>query len=352
MVTNQEDIGSKQKLYDEYQFCIHELSNFFPILQEEKSMESLLDTLEKGEVIIYLIYDGKNLITIYVSNKEVNIEKEEIQKDLDLMSYINKGEEELLKALSFIENALVKSIPKDIKKIYFSAFGVLNLLPLHAMITDRSKKYETYLIEDYELSYIPSLSILQHLKKRSPLMVNQKENLFIAIEEFQEEAKVCQLILGGESFVEMDLIKCKKLLINQNYNIVHFSTHGGVDMKQPLNSKILIQEPHISLTLLDIYGLKFRANLVTLSACRTNVSKVESADEVLAFERAFLVAGVNNTLSTFEVVKNYSTQRFMERFYTSLKENNNALTTAFRLAAIESIATENREWIRFRFTGF
>ena len=62
------------------------------------------------------------------------------------------------------------------------------------------------------------------------------------------------------------------------------------------------------LSLLEIYGLRFRANLVTLAACTTNVSKVESADEILAFERAFLVVGANNTITTFDKVDDYPTQ--------------------------------------------
>jgi CHAT domain-containing protein len=349
-LTNEVDIELKQKLYDEYQDTIHQLSNLIPLFHQEHE-KNVQSCLKSDESIIYPIYDGKHLTTISINHRETVVYQEEIEKDLNLMNYVNQGSKELLQGLSFINDALLKTIPNETKKIYFSPFGVLNLLPLHAIVTGRSNGYETYLIEEYEINYIPSLSILNHLKNRPPFTVDSNENLFISIHEFQREANSCQSIIKGGNMVNLELESCKDLLTNTNHNVVHFSTHGSTDILEPLNSRILLQESSHSLSLLDIYGLKFRANLVTLSACKTNISKVESADEVLAFERAFLISGADSTMTTFESVFSGTTEQFMEYFYTSMNQKHQSLSSAFQSASIRAIEDDNMEWKLFRFTG-
>lgn len=343
---NSIDTANRQKLYDEFQKKVYELSKQFPILQEESKIEDLSKILDNQSVILYPMYDGENLTIISVTNRDIDIYREVIQKDIVFINYIAKGVKSLQKALTYIDKQIINSIPKGVKKIYFSPFGELNLLPLHAISIGNRK----YLIEEYEISYIPSLSILDMLKKRSTPISDFRDNIFISIDEFKKESEIIKKIIGGEDFVDMNSIEFKKAIHQQNFNTIHLSTHGSIDISNPLNTYLLIREPNTKISLLDIYSLNFRANLVTISACQTNISKILGSDEILAFERAFLVAGADNTITTFDSVHAVRSMEFMEIFYQNIKDGK-SISNSFREACYDGIDFENDEWMLFRLTG-
>ncbi|SFV71869.1 FOG: TPR repeat [hydrothermal vent metagenome] len=252
------------------------------------------------------------------------------------------------KALSFISDIFIKSIPKGIKKIYISAFGDLNLLPLHAITTDDG----SYLIEQYEIVYIPFISIIDKLNKKN----NIKKNVLISADtkQFKEknnlhdEAISCSKILGTKPHHNIDTKAFKALVHHQQYNTLHLSTHGVSDLNNPLNSCLIFKNTKLSL--LEIYGLKLDVNLLVLSACETNLSKLKGADEILAFERAFLIAGAKNIITTFATVDIERTKDFMEVFYTKMNTNN-SLSHTFQQTCIADIKAKSNEWMLFRFTG-
>ena len=274
----------------------------------------------------------------------------ELDRDMNIISIkIDKSDFEweykykiVQKALSFVQKLCLKSIPKNRKKIYFSPFGDLNLLPLHALSTPN----DGYLIEQYEIVYIPFISILDTFHSNQEI----DKNLFVSIDEFQEESETCKNIegVGGEHKIDMSATEFKSKIHNNPYNILHLSTHGLSDLDNPLNSHL--QFKNSDLSLLEIHALKLDINLVVLSACETNLSTINGADEVLAFERAFLIAGAKNIMTTFLSVDSELTLDFMTVFYKKMNETS-SISSAFQRACVEDIDNGSNEWMLFRFTG-
>ena len=271
---------------------------------------------------------------------------------IDFNQLINNHRYKILNfALNYLSQTIINSIPKGKTKIYFSPFGDLNMLPLHAIQINEDE----FLIDNHEIVYIPSLAIWsdlsQNIVESGALSL---KNLYFSKDHHNEtfcydEITTCQNILEGEHKNNIDTLEFKKEIDSQKLNILHLSVHGNSDLKNPLNSGLNFKESQLSI--LEIQALKIQANIVILSACESNLTKAEGADELLAFERAFLIAGANNVISTFDSVEAEQTESFMKHFYQEVKSGV-SLSYAFQQSAIEAIDSESNEWKLFRFTGF
>ena len=68
----------------------------------------------------------------------------------------------------------------------------------------------------------------------------------------------------------------------------------------------------------EVMRLRLKADLVTLSACQTGLSKVLSGEGVIGLTRAFLYAGASSVLVSLWIVNDVATAELMKRFYLGL----------------------------------
>jgi CHAT domain-containing protein len=76
---------------------------------------------------------------------------------------------------------------------------------------------------------------------------------------------------------------------------------------------------------------------VTLSACETGISEVETGDELLGFIRGFFFAGTSNLVASLWKVDDIATQKLMSQFYTHLTSKDMSLAQALQHAKIDMI---------------
>jgi CHAT domain-containing protein len=84
-----------------------------------------------------------------------------------------------------------------------------------------------------------------------------------------------------------------------------------------------------TLYLFEIPDLRLSAALVVLSGCRTSIGALDSGDEIAALGRAFLANGAAAVVVSLWKVDDRSTSRFMESFYSRLKQDGVAGALAF-----------------------
>ena len=108
----------------------------------------------------------------------------------------------------------------------------------------------------------------------------------------------------------------------QSAAILHFATHGLIDEERPERSMLALtaQPPESDglLQMREIYGLRLRAALVTLSACQTALGKNVTGEGIVGFSRAFFYAGANAVMASLWNVNDASTAEFMTAFYEKL----------------------------------
>jgi hypothetical protein len=68
-----------------------------------------------------------------------------------------------------------------------------------------------------------------------------------------------------------------------------------------------------------VYGLDLnQADLVTLSACQTDMGKLNVGDDVTGLSRAFIYAGAHSVVASLWSVDDAATAALMQRFYENL----------------------------------
>lgn len=237
--------------------------------------------------------------------------------------------------------------------------GILHYLPFEALTTEQGR----YLIERVVISYAPSASSFAFLKRQpaptaeglvaigdpltkparpasersielgwvgllKPLPHSGEEVRRIA-SVFGRRARVLERDQATEANVQAGLADAA---------VVHFATHGLIDEDRPERSGLaLTATPPADDGLLqvrEVYRLKLRAALVTLSACQTALGKDVTGEGLVGLSRAFFYAGANAVLASLWNVNDASTAEWMTRFYEKLSEGR-SIDEAARAAKLD-----------------
>ncbi len=205
-----------------------------------------------------------------------------------------------------------------------------NLLPLHAARFTIAGK-EKYLIDEFIVSYAPSVSILVHarrsmegnLRKLPTLLAvgnptplpDEYDSLNFARAEVEEIALHFneQAILFYEDKALLDDV----ILRMSSSTHLHFSCHGRFDPDMPLTSGLMLSDGQMLAMLNILSDLRLAATrLVVLSACQTAISDFKNLpEEALGLPAGFLQAGVSGVVGTLWSVNDLSTALLMIKFY-------------------------------------
>jgi len=146
--------------------------------------------------------------------------------------------------------------------------------------------------------------------------------------------------------------------------LIHFACHGLLDERFPLNSALALTLPEHPaegqenglLQAWEIFeSMHLDADLVTLSACDTALGKEMGGEGLVGLTRAFQYAGARSVLASLWGVADYSTARFMERFYRYLLDGK-PKDEALRAAQIDQIREKGGSshpffWAAFELNG-
>jgi CHAT domain-containing protein/Tfp pilus assembly protein PilF len=136
--------------------------------------------------------------------------------------------------------------------------------------------------------------------------------------------------------------------LNQ-YRILHFATHGLLDAEHPELSGLvfsMVDEKGAPqngyLRAHEVYNLKFNADLVVLSGCRTALGKEVRGEGLLGLTRGFMYAGAPRVLASLWRVPDKATAELMRRYYRGLLLQR--LSPAAALRAAQSSILQDTRW--------
>ena len=105
------------------------------------------------------------------------------------------------------------------------------------------------------------------------------------------------------------------------YSFIHFAAHAQANAEAPLDSAVILStrdEGH-KLYARDIAAVAVRAELVTLSACRSAGSRAYAGEGLVGLAWAFLGAGARNVVAGLWDVADTSTPELMDELYRGLR---------------------------------
>ena len=212
--------------------------------------------------------------------------------------------------------------------------GPLHLIPFNALWDG-----ERFLVECYQIHYVPSASLLGRWRqdasaaRRRALVVGVPDELAPQIEV--EATRVAatldtdQLLLGAEATIERVVSAAAEA------GLVHLACHGRFVPETPLASGLKLGDGW--LTARHLYGLRLGPRLVTLSGCDTGRGVISGGDELVGLMRAFFVAGASTVVMSLWTVNDESTAGLMTDFYAAWQGGTGA-AGALRFAQLRGLA--------------
>ena len=282
----------------------------------------------------YLKKDNPSLVIENLTKAYRNLVFE--GKDMRSIKIVKKDEQSLAdskirfrKVNDALKSILLDGVFDHIKthKVYIVPHGILHYLPFQTLMYNSN-----YLIEKFQIGYIPSATALKYVfAKRKEKPVN-----LLALGNPELSAPQMQLPFAEQEVQELKSIyPAAKVLIGEDaseanfkkqagaHDIIHVASHGEFNSNTPLLSCLRLSAGNGEdgrLETREIFGLNLDAYLVTLSACNTAIGKLTKGDDVIGLTRAFIFAGTPSILGTIWSVNDESTSIFMNHFYGNLKE--------------------------------
>ena len=223
-------------------------------------------------------------------------------------------------------------------------------LPFQALQTSD----QHFLIEDYEVSYAPSLAVLVETIRARGKRANeagaatllafgnpalgqpsdirpgsrQGAEMFRPLPETETEVKALAQLYGSQtSKVYVGAAAREEQFKSEagRFRILHLATHGILDDASPMYSQLVLSQSGKSaaedglLEAWEIMQLDLRADLVVLSACETARGRVGGGEGALGLAWALFVAGSPATVASQWKVDSASTSELMLEFHRHLK---------------------------------
>lgn len=347
------------------------------------SLEEAQASLPDSSTAYFAYSIGKNCSYSFVITRErinvfelppAGILREEVKAYLQIIT--DKDSLNFQSGYKLFSLLVQPGLDQKMKRIIFIPDDILHFLPFETLLTD--KEQSQWMVQDYRISYVPSITSFREILQRKTEENRKKdilsfgnpyfgeyegtENSFAALSsedtrsDFRliplrysqmEVEKIATLfkknkrdVYTGEEATETSL----KQAALTDYKIIHFATHGLIDNDNPARSSIVLSlRDHSSedgfLQMREIFDLKMNADLVTLSACQTGLGQFIKGEGIEGINRAFFFAGASSVLMSLWAVNDQASYQFMQRFYKHLRSSD-SIVDALRRSKIEMINSD------------
>jgi len=291
-------------------------------------------------LLAYFLYKGR--LVIFASTKERLVTHElpagaeQLERLLPLLhahldprgwSDLQKPPEKVFsRLLNKLYHLLVAPVaeflPSPTGLLTIVPYGPLHQLPFHAL-HDGSH----YLVENFQVNYLPASSILMHLETQKQedtvSLVSTKPPLVFGysgnghLQRVRDEAMAVASLLHGQCYLESEATITRLIEQAPDTSIIHLATHGRSRLDAPNFSFVHLADGQLNA--IDAFSLDLKVcELVTLSGCETGLALSGGGDEQLGLGRAFLAAGATSLVMSLWAVEDNATNELMKLFYQYL----------------------------------
>ncbi len=365
-------------------------------LNQVVPLRTLQLSLAPNEVILeYMLGDSESycLVIDRLRARLVQIQQSQRQIDSVVLTYLEKVHKDT-PAVDDAQRLHSLLLPRDLDienklRVIVVPDGSLHLLPFEALQTADG----AYLIQTHEVVYAPSASTFYFLRSKAEGTAAVRASEVVAVGGIpysesevakvaktrgydsgklgdlpasEEEARVATDTLRGSFdrnrlLVERDAtesaFKHADLL---NATVIHMAVHGLASQRNPdRGALILLSDPKVGedgwLQATEIALLRTRAELVVLSACDTAVGPINGEEGIANLNRAFLLSGAHNVVSSLWPVDDTFSLFLMKHLYAHLAEQE-PISSALRHAKLDLLQTFHSKatpyfWAAFKLEG-
>ncbi|MFD0992175.1 CHAT domain-containing protein [Tenacibaculum geojense] len=259
---------------------------------------------------------------------------------------------------SFFPTEEIRNVLREKRRLIISPDISFENLPFETLC--ENNKDLAYLLLNHDLEYTYSWSFFT--KENNNLKNNNSNKLLgIAPVSFfdsshdellstQKEVEKLSKKFNSEVFLNKEATKENFLAKVNEFNLIHLATHS----KPGKSPEIYFYKDTLKVN--ELYGLNIQADLVTLSACKTNLGELKKGEGVFSLSRGFFTSGVKAVVSSLWNVNDKSTTYIMNHFYDGLNKNktkSQALNDAKRTYLLNHTLSDQSPyyWASFVITG-
>lgn len=311
-----------------------------------------------GDKQIYLFQITKEDFQVFETLKDT-LFLQAIQKFLSALNHPHRDEfgvQNFIETSSLIYQkylaSALKALNKNIERLIIIPDDALGYIPFEALITTTytnvteltnqpntfSPNQQSYLFEDYTISYAYSGTLLQEGLK---FQTNSKNKTFLGIapsfgRPIAEANRNCSSdelyslncsskevnsigdLLQGKVLTGIQADKAQFLEQAKDYRILHLATHSCADSENHMLNKIFFADDFISNY--DLFNMQLNAELAVLSSCNTGSGELIKGEGVMSLSKGFFHSGCPSTLISLWSVDDCATSDIMIQYYNFLKK--------------------------------
>lgn len=296
--------------------------------------------LDSTVAAIVVVHAGARLVRLPISPATLRARIAEIRHPL-VTTY--SGRLDLVRAryaigvAAELYEALIRPFARELagkKRLLIASDGPLHALSFDGLVVSpgvggtegRNYYAAKYLLDSFEVEYLPSPAFLRPRRDRSRAQQLDAARLLAvgygapgsaaeiqALRDIWPRQRLTTIESGAatESIVKRRMAKS---------GVLHFAVHASADARDPLASNLRLVADSLDDGFLhtnEISAMRITADLVVLSACETNAGPIYNGEGVMGIARAFLVSGARAVVGTQWPI-GAETAVLMREFYTRL----------------------------------
>lgn len=341
--------------------------------------------LQPGEAMIEYFVTADRLVTFVVDQRGIHSSESPLTEDAlmlrvrlarDLVMRREATREARRPVLRGLYGLLIAPAKehgwlRDVRRVIIVPHASLAYLPFAALLDPASDRY---LVEEFDLLLLPSGASLPALRREPPVVAvsGAAARVFAPFPDdlpgTRAEVDAVRQVMGhalryvGSSATEQAL---RSALAEPR--IVHVATHGFMNARSPMFSRLELARPPADsvpfdndgrLEVHELLDLQVRSPLVFLSGCETGVGAAWSTsfmrgEDYATLAAAFLFAGARNVVSTLWRIEDRGAAAFATAFYQELASRNpaEALARAQRSMIAAPEYTSPFYWAAYTLSG-
>jgi CHAT domain-containing protein len=334
------------------------------VLVKPAPLKTIRGMLGDDEVLVEYVLDEPNTFCVVISRKSTRVVtlpadgdqiKSLTESYLSELKSRKSGDQFSEQLYAILLEPVLRSFHQS--RLIVSPDGILYSLPFEAL-----RDGNGFVVRSKIVSYTPSATVLWRLRT-APLVESRRSLLAIGAVDYKmvrglpksiERGSMATVIvrglaeLSGSRLEDLPASRDEvltiakiagpntELLLGQNatesafknrplsdFRVIHFAAHAAADPQYPDRAALVLGIGSNTtddglLQVREIMHLPLNAELVTLSACDTNVGTEEGEAGVVSLEQAFLIAGARAVVASLWNVEDRSTTVLMKAFYTHL----------------------------------
>ncbi|MBD2151806.1 CHAT domain-containing protein [Pseudanabaena sp. FACHB-1277] len=267
----------------------------------------------------------------------------------------------------FTDNLKNKLNEQKIETVIIVTSGRLRSVPFAALYDGKE-----YLIEKYNISSIPSLSLSDFREVKPAKPIEPKQVLAMGMSDFTKFPELSDKPLDnvpselglitkeGKYYLNNEFTQDNLRSLRQKFeqNVLHIATHAVISQNPQFNG-IYFWDDKLPLAIDSFRSLKLgkadsqtkAVDLLVLSACQTADDDPKSR---LAFAGLARSAGVNTVVATLWEIADESTPKLMDNFYSGLRQGA-SISGSLRKAQVKMLKSQEYAhpfyWAAFTLIG-